>query len=130
MLQNELSDVKSTDKTNNNSASTANNDKLSSQKKSEKSLNIGSRITEHDLSSRLKNISKWLAKRHEVRILIQGSSDHDLANCEKIYKTIEQSIKTPEDIGKVVQKRIKGSIIKFNIIPTNTGNDKTSPGTQ
>ncbi|EDX06735.1 GD10854 [Drosophila simulans] len=29
-------------------------------KKSEKSLTIGARITEHDLSSRLKNIVKWL----------------------------------------------------------------------
>ncbi|XP_061399987.1 translation initiation factor IF-3 [Musca vetustissima] len=104
-LQEELSDLKGQDK-----------DEKTPQKKSEKTLNIGSRISDHDLASRLKNISKWLAKSHEVRILIQGN-ESELPNCEKIYKTIEESIKTPEVIGKIVQKRIKGSVIKFNILP-------------
>ncbi|XP_023308346.2 translation initiation factor IF-3, mitochondrial isoform X2 [Lucilia cuprina] len=105
MLQSELSDKSSSaaDKT--------------AGKKSEKSLNIGSRIAEHDLASRLKNISKWLNKQHEVRILIQGNSQQDMANCEKIFKTIEESIKTPQIIGKIVQKRTKGNIVKFNILP-------------
>lgn len=89
-----------------------------SQKKSEKSLTIGARITEHDLSSRLKNITKWLGKRHEVRILIQGtSSGSDDGSAERIVKAIEQTIKEPQIIGKIVQKRSKGSLIKFNIIP-------------
>ncbi|XP_017087465.1 uncharacterized protein [Drosophila bipectinata] len=89
-----------------------------SHKKSEKSLTIGARITEHDLSSRLKNITKWLGKRHEVRILIQGSSSgSDEGSAERIVKAIEQAIKEPEIIGKIVQKRSKASLIKFNIVP-------------
>ncbi|XP_050323753.1 uncharacterized protein LOC126755322 [Bactrocera neohumeralis] len=90
--------------------------KNSTEKKSEKSLTLGSRITEHDLASRLKHISKWLAKNHEVCVLIQGSPD-DIGKCERILKTIEQSVKEPENIGRIVQKRIKGSHIKFNILP-------------
>lgn len=108
MLQNELSELKKTDKS----------DKFgSNQKRVEKSLNIGSRIADHDMQSRLKNISKWLHKQYEIRILIQGTSEHDLANCEKIYKSIEEFIKTPEAIGKIVQKRTKGNIVKFSILP-------------
>nr|XP_017002731.2 translation initiation factor IF-3 [Drosophila takahashii] len=88
------------------------------EKKSEKSLTIGARITEHDLSSRLKNIVKWLAKRHEVRILIQGhASGSDESGSERIVKTIEQTIKEPQVIGRIVQKRSKSSFIKFTIIP-------------
>lgn len=90
--------------------------KNSTEKKSEKSLTLGSRITDHDLASRLKHISKWLAKNHEVCVLIQGSPD-DIGKCERILKTIEQSVKEPENIGRIVQKRIKGSHIKFNILP-------------
>ncbi|XP_053967150.1 translation initiation factor IF-3 [Anastrepha ludens] len=91
-------------------------DKKSNEKKSQKSLTIGSRITEHDLESRLKHISKWLAKNHEVCVLIQGSPE-EMAKCEQILKTIEQSVKEPEMIGRILQKRIKGSHIKFNISP-------------
>lgn len=108
MLQNELSEFKKSDKSDKSA---------SNQKKTEKSLSIGSRIADHDLQSRLKNISKWLNKQHEVRILIQGTSEHDLVNCEKIFKNIEEFIKTPEVIGKIVQKRTKGNIVKFSILP-------------
>ncbi|EDW60566.2 translation initiation factor IF-3 [Drosophila virilis] len=87
-------------------------------KKSEKSLTIGARITDHDLASRLKNITKWLNKRHEVRILIQGNaSGADEGNAERIVKTIEATIKEPQILGKIVQKRQKGSFIKFSIMP-------------
>ncbi|XP_073844816.1 mitochondrial translation initiation factor 3 [Musca autumnalis] len=123
-LQEELSDLKGQDK---DSSSTSTSDKAA-QKKSEKTLNIGSRISDHDLASRLKNISKWLAKNNEVRILIQGN-ESDLTSCEKIYKTIEESIKTPQVIGKIVQKRSKGSVIKFNILPI-VSNEKSSSANQ
>ncbi|KAH8401041.1 hypothetical protein KR009_002603 [Drosophila setifemur] len=99
-------------------SSTSKSSSEKGQKKSEKSLTIGARITEHDLSSRLKNIVKWLAKRHEVRVLIQGgSSGSDDSKAEGIVKSIEQTIKEPQVIGKIVQKRSKGSLIKFSIMP-------------
>ncbi|XP_034476907.1 translation initiation factor IF-3, mitochondrial [Drosophila innubila] len=97
-------------------------------KKTEKSLTIGARITDHDLASRLKNIAKWLNKRHEVRILIQGSSSGaDEGNAERIVKTIESTIKEPQVIGKIVQKRHKGALIKFSILPVATTTTPTPP---
>ncbi|KAM7345255.1 mitochondrial translation initiation factor 3 [Cochliomyia hominivorax] len=114
MLQNEMADLKKTDKS---STAGEKSSATGGAKKSEKSLNIGARIAEHDLASRLKNISKWLNKQHEVRILIQANSEQELVNCEKILKTIEESIKTPQVIGKIVQKRTKGTIVKFSILP-------------
>ncbi|KAM8711996.1 hypothetical protein ACLKA7_012504 [Drosophila subpalustris] len=101
-------------------------------KKAEKSLSIGARITDHDLASRLKNIAKWLTKRHEVRILIQGSaSGADADSAERIVKTIEATIKEPQIIGKIVQKRHKGSFIKFSILPVaaTTTAQSTTPTT-
>lgn len=96
-------------------------------KKSEKSLSIGARITDHDLASRLKNIAKWLNKRHEVRILIQGSvGGTDEGNAERIVKTIETTIKEPKIIGKIVQKRQKGAHIKFSILPVSTASTASS----
>lgn len=90
-------------------------------KKTDKSLSIGARITDHDLASRLKNITKWLNKRHEVRILIQGNaSGADEGKAERIVKTIETTIKEPQIIGKIVQKRQKGAFIKFSILPVAT----------
>jgi translation initiation factor IF-3 len=44
--------------------------------KGEKLLTLSHRITPHDLSSRLKNISKWLSKTYEVRIVINGDSEN------------------------------------------------------
>ncbi|KAH8297449.1 hypothetical protein KR044_012084, partial [Drosophila immigrans] len=99
-------------------------------KRTEKSLTIGTRITEHDLASRLKNITKWLSKRHEVRILIQGnSSGADEGNAERIVKSIEGTIKEPEVIGRIVQKRQKGGFIKFSILPVATASAATAATT-
>lgn len=85
-------------------------------KKSEKMLTVGSRIGDNDLNSRLKNIVKWLGKQHEVRVLIEGKAN-DMQGCDKIVEKMEQVIKEPELIGKIVQKRTKGSNYKFSIVP-------------
>uniref|UniRef100_A0A1B0ARQ6 Translation initiation factor 3 N-terminal domain-containing protein n=1 Tax=Glossina palpalis gambiensis TaxID=67801 RepID=A0A1B0ARQ6_9MUSC len=99
------------------------------QKKTEKSLNIGSRISENDLNARLKNIAKWLSKGHEVRILIQ-STGNDTAKCDQVFKSIETFIKTPEEaLGKIVQKHSKGTAIKFSILPvTNLATENADRG--
>lgn len=44
--------------------------------KGEKLLTLSHRITPHDLSSKLKNISKWLSKTYGVRIVISGDSEN------------------------------------------------------
>ncbi|XP_055906650.1 translation initiation factor IF-3 [Eupeodes corollae] len=88
----------------------------SSKKHSVKSLTIGSRISDNDLNSRLKNIGKWLSKGCEVRVLIQGGND-DGKGSETVFQKIEASIKEPQVIGKITQKRSKDSMIKFNIYP-------------
>ncbi|XP_030381750.1 uncharacterized protein LOC115629431 [Scaptodrosophila lebanonensis] len=96
-------------------------------KKSEKSLTISTRISNHDLESRLKNIARWLEKRHEVCILIQ-SSGNSLGNDEdeeRIVQAIEHVIKEPQNIGRILQKRTKGSATKFNIIPLKMPVDTT-----
>ncbi|XP_055856630.1 uncharacterized protein LOC129919684 [Episyrphus balteatus] len=87
----------------------------SSQKKpTVKSLTVGSRISDNDLTSRTKNISKWLSKGCEVRVLIQGN---DAKSTELVFQKIETSIKEPQVIGKITQKRSKDGFIKFNIYP-------------
>lgn len=91
-------------------------DKTAMKKQVVKSLTVGSRISDNDLSSRLKNISKWLAKGCEIRVLIQGVSN-DGKNSETVFQKIEACIKEPQVIGKITQKRSKEGFIKFNIYP-------------
>ncbi|KAL5288788.1 HRASLS family protein [Megaselia abdita] len=100
------------------------------QKKSEKMLTVGSRIGDNDLNSRLKNIVKWLGKQHEVRVLIEGKAN-DIENCDKIVEKMEQAIKEPELVGKIVQKRTKGNNYKFSIVPVKQKEQQsTQPGTE
>lgn len=105
-------------------------EKISSSKKHiVKSLTLGSRISEHDLSSRLKNISKWMAKGCEVRVLIQGVSN-DGKNSEAVFQKIEASVKEPQLIGKITQKRSKEGFIKFNIVPVPIVKTDSDPNTK
>jgi translation initiation factor IF-3 len=41
-----------------------------------KLVTLSHRITPHDLSSKLKNITKWLSKAYEVRVVINGDKDN------------------------------------------------------
>jgi translation initiation factor IF-3 len=52
------------------------NGKKESGLRGDKLLTLSHRITSHDLSSRLKNIRKWLSKTYEVRIVINGDSEN------------------------------------------------------
>lgn len=106
---------------NNNPEDTA----KSSHKKTEKNLTLNSRIADHDLTSRIKNITKWLIKGHEIRVLIQSNSSQDDVNSENIFKKIETAIKEINN-GKIVQKRSKNGNIKFNIVPITTTTSSSS----
>lgn len=44
--------------------------------KGDKLVTLSHRITPHDLSSKMKNITKWLSKTYEVRVVINGNSDN------------------------------------------------------
>lgn len=81
--------------------------------KSDKMLSLNNKIAEHDLQSRLKHIQKWLAKKHKIIVVISGSVS-DLATSEKIFKQMEE---VSEGMGRIVQKRTKGSEIRFQIMP-------------
>lgn len=76
-------------------------------------LSLNNKIADHDLQSRLKHIDKWLQKQHKVIVVISGSVS-DLAMSEKIFKQMED---VAQDKGRIIQKRIKGSEIRFQIMP-------------
>ncbi|XP_049810229.1 translation initiation factor IF-3, mitochondrial isoform X3 [Schistocerca nitens] len=90
--------------------------------KGSKLLPLTTKIGDHDLHARLKNISKWLAKNFEVRVVISGdepdqskSVSSQEMNCqEKIYDEITAHLKNE---GRVIQKRFKGNDLKFQILP-------------
>lgn len=81
--------------------------------KGEKVLMINHNIFEHDLQTHIKKMKKWLDGMYEVKIVING----DISNMEKaesVYNIIEKSIGSEI---KFVQKRQKGSDIRFQILP-------------
>ncbi|CAG9860786.1 unnamed protein product [Phyllotreta striolata] len=84
--------------------------------KGEKVLMIGQNIAEHDLQVHINKIKKWVGKRYEVRIVINGDSNNT-EKAESVYKLIENSLNKE---ARIVQKRQKGSDIKFQLLPPKT----------
>ncbi|PSN42106.1 hypothetical protein C0J52_02951 [Blattella germanica] len=64
-------------------------------------------------AERLKNVKKWLAKSYEVKVLINGDANN-MTSAEEVYDRIIVGL-GPE--GRIVQKRLKGSGIRFQILP-------------
>ncbi|KAJ9592053.1 hypothetical protein L9F63_001432 [Diploptera punctata] len=64
-------------------------------------------------AEKLRHIKKWLLKSVEVRIIITGEANN-MTNADQVYKKIEENIKAD---GRIVQKRVKGNDIRFQILP-------------
>lgn len=79
----------------------------------EKLLLLNAKISEHDIESRIKNIVKWITKKYEIRVVINGDASN-MEPSEKLYNIIEDRIKTD---GRLLQKRVKGNELKFQILP-------------
>ena len=83
--------------------------------KPEKLLTLNSKISEHDLLSKIAKCVKWIEKLHEVRVSVSGD-EGDKQKMERIASTIEEGLK-PVD-GRILQKREKNGILRFSIMPT------------
>ncbi|KAF2898040.1 hypothetical protein ILUMI_08136 [Ignelater luminosus] len=81
--------------------------------KGEKLLMLNSGISKHDLETNIKKILKWILKRYEVRVVISGDVS-SMEKSESVYKFLEDSLK---ENTRFLQKRTKGSDLKFQIIP-------------
>ncbi|XP_045526250.1 translation initiation factor IF-3, mitochondrial-like [Pieris brassicae] len=91
--------------------------------KGHKLLTLSSRIAEHDLMTRIKKIGKLLEKQFEVRVVITGEESETNSNYDKIYSTIERNLQSN---GNLVQKRQKGSALKFQVLPLRKSSSKDS----
>ncbi|KAF5286619.1 hypothetical protein FQA39_LY16227 [Lamprigera yunnana] len=80
--------------------------------KGDKLLMLNSQISQHDLEINLKKITKWISKRFEVRVVIEANGH--MGKAEDVYKFLEGSLK---EHTRILQKRVKGQDIKFQIIP-------------
>ncbi|CRL05981.1 CLUMA_CG018893, isoform A [Clunio marinus] len=83
--------------------------------KSEKLLTIATKISEHDLHSKIAMCCKWIGKFHEVRVVISGDPS-ELQKGETIAKAIEDGVAPVE--GRILQKRAKNGDVRFSILPT------------
>ncbi|XP_072941785.1 translation initiation factor IF-3, mitochondrial [Epargyreus clarus] len=88
--------------------------------KGQKLLTLTSKIAEHDVMVNVNKIKKLLEKQYEVKIVISGSEE-DNQNFERIYSIIEKNVNN----GKVLQKRNKGSSLRFQFLPVNNVHTKT-----
>uniref|UniRef100_U5EQP9 Putative translation initiation factor-3 n=1 Tax=Corethrella appendiculata TaxID=1370023 RepID=U5EQP9_9DIPT len=93
--------------------------------KGEKLLSLTSRITEHDLNSKIQMAIKWLQKLYEVRVIILGDTN-DSTKQEKISKMIETST---SELGNIVQKREKHGTLRFQILPKIEKENNPTPST-
>ncbi|XP_030745807.1 uncharacterized protein LOC115874708 [Sitophilus oryzae] len=92
--------------------------------KGEKVLMISQNISEHDLQTQINKVIKWLDKKYEIRVVINGDKDNS-RKAENIYSQIENNLK---QYGKILQTRQKGSDIKFQIIPPKQTNESKNSG--
>jgi translation initiation factor IF-3 len=83
--------------------------------KPEKLLTLSTKISEHDLSSKIGKCLKWIEKLHEVRVVVTGDPS-DIQKTEKLVATIEAGV-APVN-GRILQKRTKDGTVKFSIMPT------------
>ncbi|XP_060800678.1 translation initiation factor IF-3 [Amyelois transitella] len=82
--------------------------------KAAKLLSLSTKIGEHDLMTGVKKMMKLLDKQHEVKVVIVGEGEGVTQKSERIYSVIEEKLKS---IGKVVQKRVKGNSMRFQLLP-------------
>lgn len=83
--------------------------------KPEKLLTLNSKISEHDLQSKIAKTVKWVEKLHEVRVSIAGD-ENDKQKNDAIILAIEEGVKPVA--GRILQKRVKDGVVKFTIMPT------------
>ncbi|XP_071452763.1 translation initiation factor IF-3 [Hetaerina americana] len=77
----------------------------------EKLVTFSSRISDHDIQSKVKMMDKWLSKNYEVRVVISGDSNDPKA-VEEVYKTLESRMK---ETARFLQKRQVNADIRFNV---------------
>ncbi|CAB3228348.1 unnamed protein product [Arctia plantaginis] len=85
-----------------------------SNNKGEKLLTLSSRISDHDLMTGVKKMIKLVEKQYEVKVILAGEDAKSSETLEKIYSVIENHVKS---MGRIVQKRIKGNNIRFQVLP-------------
>lgn len=83
--------------------------------KGEKLLTIASKTSDHDLEMKIHKTVKWIEKLYEVRAVITGDAADQKRN-EEITKAIETAVVKVD--GRVLQKRTKEGITRFQILPT------------
>lgn len=91
--------------------------------KGEKTAEIRSKITSHDLEIKINSFKKWLAQRFLIRVTITN----DAANsAERIYGEIEKAV--VEAGGRILQKRNSGNdaTLQFSIQCNNRKNPPKS----
>ncbi|KAM3967981.1 uncharacterized protein ACR2FA_004297 [Aphomia sociella] len=84
-----------------------------------KLLSLSCKIGDHDLMTNVKKMIKLLEKQHEVKVVLTGEGEQAPKNSERLYSVIESNTKS---VGKVVQKRIKGNSMRFQLLPTKQSN--------
>lgn len=92
--------------------------------KPEKLLTLNSKISTHDLNSKISKTVKWIEKLHEVRVSIAGNETDGQKN-DKIIEAIEEGVKPVG--GRLLQKRVKDGVVKFTIMPTLKKEPKENP---
>lgn len=89
-----------------------------------KNVIASSKITENDLTTKLKSVKKWLDKKCEIRVGVTGTPD-STKQLDAIYEKFEAFLGSE---ARFLQKRIKNGVLKFVILPPSEKKQKTPRG--
>jgi len=84
-----------------------------------KTVSMNFKISDNDLSTKLKQICGWLSKpKTEIRVSIAGKTDTKETALEEVFKKIEQGLEGT--VHRVLQKRVNNGSLKFTLVPLKT----------
>lgn len=86
-----------------------------------KNVIASSKITDNDLTTKLKSVKKWLDKKCEIRVGITGTPD-STKQLDAIYEKFEAFLGSE---ARFLQKRINNGVLKFVILPPSEKKTKT-----
>jgi len=84
-----------------------------SKYKDEKTVLLKSTTNEHDVLTKVRQMTKWVEKNHPVRVLI--GQPGETGSPENVYKIIENAVK--DQPMRIVQKVVKNGQVKFQVLP-------------
>lgn len=85
--------------------------KQAKEHKKDKTLQLSSKISKHDMETQIKKITKWLEKGHHVEVHVKSDTE-DESVLKNVLSEIQQLL---EGTGKITGETYRGKSLRFSV---------------